>query len=86
MLKVSLDGPWQFRLAGKRNGRGAAQRDASLSRWMPCTVPGTVHHHLHRLKKIPDPFFSRNELKLQWIDEQDWEWTCAAPAMVGNGR
>ena len=73
MLHLSLDGPWQFRLAG--TPKGDAPRDRSLSRWMPAIVPGTVHHHLHKLKKIADPFFGRNELDLQWIDQQDWEWT-----------
>ena len=69
MLILPLDGPWHFRLAG------SFKDDASLSRWMPASVPGTVHHHLHQLGKIPDPFYGRNELDLQWIDQQDWEWT-----------
>jgi beta-mannosidase len=73
MLIHSLDGPWQFRLAGAR--AADAPRDRSLSRWMPATVPGTVHYHLQALKKVPDPFYGRNELDQQWIDKQDWEWT-----------
>ncbi len=73
MLNLSLDGPWQFRMAG--SPKGDAPRDASLSRWMPAAVPGSVHHHLHQLEKIPDPYYGRNELDLQWIDQQDWEWT-----------
>jgi beta-mannosidase len=40
---------------------------------MPAAMPGTVHYHLQRLSKIPDPFYGRNELDLQWVDEQDWE-------------
>jgi beta-mannosidase len=60
-----LDGTWKFRsLTGDK-----------LKSWMPMTVPGTVHHHLHKLKKIPDPHWSRNEIDLQWLDEQDWEFT-----------
>lgn len=73
MLALPLDGPWQFRLAG--SPKGDAPRDASLLRWMPAIVPGTVHHHLHLQERIPDPFFSRNELEMQWIDQQDWEWS-----------
>ena len=36
-------------------------------------MPGTVHFHLEKLGKIPDPFHGRNELEVQWVDEQDWE-------------
>ncbi len=38
-------------------------------------MPGTIHYQLQKLWKIPDPFYGRNELNLQWIDEQDWELT-----------
>ena len=71
MTNLSLDGPWQFRLAGKPKGKTPPK----LSRWMPATVPGTVHYHLQQLGKIPDPHYGRNELDLQWIDQQDWEWS-----------
>jgi beta-mannosidase len=36
-------------------------------------MPGTVHFHLEKLGKIPDPYEGRNELDVQWVDEQDWE-------------
>jgi beta-mannosidase len=36
-------------------------------------MPGTIHHALHRLGKIEDPHVARNELDVQWIDQQDWE-------------
>ena len=68
MITIPLDGPWQFRLANDPSATPA------LARWMPATVPGTVHHHLQLMGKIPDPHDGRNELDLQWIDEKDWEW------------
>jgi len=40
---------------------------------MPATMPGTVHYALQKLGKISDPYHARNELDVQWIDEQDWE-------------
>lgn len=66
MATFDLDGAWKFRCLG-------ADQPA-FKKWMPMTVPGTIHHHLHLLKKIPDPHYGRNELDLQWIDEQDWEF------------
>lgn len=71
LAQHSLDGEWKFRVAGPP--RGAAPQDKGLHQWMPATMPGTVHYHLQKLGKIPDPFYGRNELGLQWVDEQDWE-------------
>ncbi len=67
----SLDGEWKFRAAGPL--RGETPKKLGLDQWMPAAMPGTIHYQLQRLKKIPDPFYGRNELGLQWIDEQDWE-------------
>jgi beta-mannosidase len=71
MSTRSLDGSWQFRCPHAL--RGAAPRNPSLRKWMPAKMPGTVHFHLQKLGKIPDPYDARNELDVQWIDEQDWE-------------
>src|SRR5258706_825421 len=40
---------------------------------MPATMPGTIHHALLVLGKIDDPHDARNELDVQWIDQQAWE-------------
>src|SRR6185436_9987382 len=58
---LDLSSKWQFWKSG----------DAA---WLPATVPGTVHTDLLNNKLIPDPFFSDNEKKLQWIDTCDWEY------------
>ena len=71
MSQHSLDGEWKFRVAGPF--RGDAPKVLNLHQWMAGTMPGTIHFHLQKLGKIPDPFYGRNELNLQWIDEQDWE-------------
>jgi beta-mannosidase len=49
-------------------------RDCSTDQWLPARVPGCVHQDLRRAKAIPDPFFGTNELKLQWIEQRDWEY------------
>lgn len=43
-------------------------------RWLPATVPGTVHTDLLKNGKILDPFYGKNEHDLQWIDKKDWEY------------
>ena len=54
-------------------------------RWLEASVPGCVHTDLLRHKLIPDPFWGRNELDLQWIEERDWRYRCtfqADPALL----
>lgn len=46
------------------------------SPWRSAVVPGCVHLDLIRNHVIPDPFYGRNELNLQWIEDADWEYTC----------
>ena len=56
-----LNQNWQFRKLHENN-------------WHKASVPGTVHTDLLANKLIPDPYFSINESKLQWIDTCDWEY------------
>jgi beta-mannosidase len=42
--------------------------------WQSATVPGDVHLDLLANKKIDDPFYRDNELKLQWIEDASWEY------------
>ncbi|MCB9249427.1 MAG: hypothetical protein H6613_13210 [Ignavibacteriales bacterium] len=41
-------------------------------KYFPAEVPGTIHTDLYKNKIIEDPFYSDNELKLQWISQNDW--------------
>ena len=46
-------------------------------KWLPATVPGTVHQDLIHHKLLPDPFYGTNEKKIQWVEDEDWEYkTC----------
>ncbi len=38
------------------------------------TIPGTVHIDLFQNQLIPNPFFGANEKKLQWIENENWEY------------
>ncbi|NIJ04679.1 glycoside hydrolase family 2 protein [Frigoribacterium faeni] len=41
---------------------------------VPATVPGLVHTDLLAAGLIPDPYLDRNEQKVTWIGESDWEY------------
>ncbi|KAB1231014.1 beta-mannosidase [Chryseobacterium viscerum] len=52
---------WQFKNSKDHN-------------WLPAKVPGTVHLDLMDNKMIPDPFKDENEKKVQWVENEDWEY------------
>ena len=79
---VALDHGWQFRQV-------TAGAQEAESGWLPATVPGDVHLDLLANKKIPDPFFRDNESKLQWIENESWEYRLnfdATPALLARAN
>lgn len=62
-LHQTINASWEFR---------QAQTDS----WKPADVPGTVHTALFKNGMIEDPFYRDNETKLQWVENQDWEYQC----------
>ena len=56
-----LDTGWEFSQSG-------------TEKWMPATVPGTVHQDLISHELLPNPFYGMNEKKIQWVENEDWEY------------
>lgn len=61
VLTQYLASGWQFSESGKNE-------------WLPATVPGTIHTDLMANGKIPDPYLSTNEAKVQWVETKTWEY------------
>ena len=78
---VVLNRGWQFRQV-----KDGHDQDAG---WMAATVPGDVHLDLLANKKIPDPFYRDNESKLQWIQDESWEYRVnfdVTPALLARSH
>ena len=56
-----LDTGWEFSQSG-------------TEKWMSATVPGTVHQDLINHELLPNPFYGMNEEKIQWVENEDWEY------------
>jgi len=69
---LDLAGTWSVR-----------QADGAPSA-VPMKVPGDVQSALLAAKRIPDPYFGRNEDEVQWVGEKDWivERTFDVPAAL----
>ncbi len=61
IARLSLAGEWQFRQAGQE-------------KWYKAKVPGCVHTDLMENGLIPDPYYRDNEIKVQWVEREDWEY------------
>lgn len=49
-------------------------KNSKDQQWLPAKVPGTVHLDLMDNKIIPDPFKDENEKKVQWVENEDWDY------------
>ena len=48
-----------------------AEKDTFLS----VNIPSNVHSDLHHHQLIEDPFWENNELKLRWIEDENWTYS-----------
>jgi beta-mannosidase len=60
-LKQEITQFWEFRQAHKGD-------------WKQVEIPSSVHTALLQHKMIEDPYYRDNEEKVQWIENEDWEY------------
>ena len=65
--------PTVFDLGGQWRLDGPAEDGSPLS--CPATVPGDVHGALFSAGLMPDPFWGRNEERVQWVATRDWTFS-----------
>jgi beta-mannosidase len=74
--RISLNGgDWQFKgyLGEDWAARRAFHPDSrDRLHWRPGQVPGSVLHDLWACGEVPDPYFERNSLLLEWVPERAW--------------
>jgi len=61
IIKYELHKNWLFRKAGDL-------------KYYYAYIPGTIHTDLYKNQIIPEPFYGNNEAKLQWIENENWEY------------
>ncbi|SHF28879.1 beta-mannosidase [Chryseobacterium takakiae] len=49
-------------------------KNAKENNWLTASVPGTVHLDLMKNNIIPDPYKDENEKKVQWIENENWDY------------
>lgn len=73
LKKIKLNDKWYFSLSKNYNPtKVLIDKRLKFHKQFPATVPGTIHTDLLNNKIIDDPFYSNNELRMDWIPECDW--------------
>ncbi len=72
----------QLLINGQTSERSLSSQDWQFKntkdlKWLPAKVPGTVHMDLMNNSIIPDPYKDENEKKVQWVENEDWEYQTA---------
>lgn len=71
--KTELSKNWKFSLSGNNIlPLQLKKKGIKNNQLLPATVPGTIHTDLINNKLIDDPYFSDNEVTMNWISECDW--------------
>ncbi len=83
---VDLNGVWTLRALDADRRLPAAHR--RVLRWMPASVPGTVHTDLLAAGLIPDPSTGMAESDVQWVENQQWVYrrTFSVPGQLLKER
>lgn len=68
--KFYINREWKIKIGEKFSS--LTPKEIIKKKWMNAEVPGTVHTDLLKNKLIEEPFYSNNEIKLDWIAESDW--------------
>jgi beta-mannosidase len=85
---LSLNGDdWEFKdFVGEdwiwRNSEKPDTKDVRW--WRRGTVPGSVLHDLLALGEVPDPYFERNSLLVEWVPERTWLYRKRFTVPVGH--
>ena len=71
--RKELNRDWKFKLAeSSYSTEFIPNQKIKTGEWFTAIVPGTIHTDLLNNNLIEDPFYSDNELKLNWIAGCDW--------------
>ncbi len=58
---LSLNEGWEFSQMNK-------------NQWYTTEIPGSVQRDLVRHNVLPDPFYGINEEKIQWVEDENWDF------------
>ena len=82
-LSWELKGYWPY-VPIKEKSMETGQTLQGVTGWLPAMVQGGVHYDLWKAGMIEDPYFGRNSLKCEWVENRWWMYRTILPDVL-NG-
>lgn len=77
-LHWEVKGYWPY-VPLKEKSMETGQTLSGVTPWIPAEVPGGVHADLFRAGLIEDPYYGRNSLKCEWVENRWWIYRTEFP-------
>jgi len=73
-MLIDLCGKWMLKDFDSGEGEKAAAHEPGDvdDGWIPIEAPGDVHSALIATGRLPDPYYSKNVLKCEWVERREW--------------
>lgn len=79
-LKWEVKGYWPY-VPVKEKSMETGQTLHGVTDWVPARVPGGVHYDLWKAGLIGDPWFGKNSLHCEWVENRWWMYRTTFPAV-----
>mgnify|MGYP002510187509 CR=1 FL=1 len=80
-LSWEVKGFWPY-VPIKEKSMETGQTLAGVTDWLPAAVPGGIHADLFRAGLIEDPYFGKNSLPCEWVENRWWMYRTKFPAVT----
>lgn len=81
--KWEVKGYWPY-VPVKEKSMETGQTLHGVTDWMTAKVPGSVHYDLWKAGLIEDPWFGKNSLHCEWVENRWWMYRTTFPAVMGG--
>lgn len=80
-LSWEVKGFWPY-VPIKEKSMETGQTLAGITDWIPAAVPGGIHVDLFKDGQIKNPYFGKNSLHCEWVENRWWMYRTTFPAIM----
>lgn len=79
--KWEIKGYWPY-VPVKEKSMETGQTLQGVTDWIPARVPGGVHYDLWKAGLIENPYYGKNSLHCEWVENRWWMYRTTFPALM----
>lgn len=79
--KWEIKGYWPY-VPVKEKSMETGQTLHGVTDWIPARVPGGVHYDLWKAGLIENPYYGKNSLHCEWVENRWWMYRTSFPALM----